>query len=150
MDDLKLFPRGPGLPTPFFLCDVHSSRLQLPFLEYITDNAHPWVVCLGLPNATHFWQVGDSKQQNGRCKKEIVLAKRNIIRQRMHLGESAKIETFDIIPCVSQAFPVSFGDVDGNRKAIYERGWNPLNRNILLSSKLTKIVELDSSDSEVE
>ena len=144
MDSLNLFPRGDDLPTPFFLCDGHSSRLQLPFLEYITDSNHPWVVCLGLPNATHFWQVGDSKQQNGRCKKELVLAKRDIIRQRMKLGEPAKIESFDIIPCVARAFPSSFGDVEGNKKAIYERGWNPLNRNILLSSKLSKVVDLDT------
>mmetsp|Transcript_25354 Transcript_25354/g.42135 ORF Transcript_25354/g.42135 Transcript_25354/m.42135 type:complete len:173 (+) Transcript_25354:316-834(+) len=69
MDNLDLFPRVPDGPLPFLLLDGHGSRLQLPFLKYINDPSHIWKVCLGLPNGTALWQVGDSAEQNGSWKK---------------------------------------------------------------------------------
>ncbi len=38
----------------------------------------------------------------------------------------------DIIPLVNEAWKVSFARVGDNLKAISERGWGPLNRNLLL------------------
>ena len=60
MDSFDLFPRIPGGPLTFLLLDGHDSRLQLPFLRYKNDPDHPWIVCLGLPNGTALWQVGDA------------------------------------------------------------------------------------------
>ena len=37
---------------PFLLLDGHQSRFSIPFLEYITDPAHPWKVCIGVPYDT--------------------------------------------------------------------------------------------------
>jgi hypothetical protein len=138
MDDLGLFPREEGMPDPFFLCDGHGSRLELPFLEYITDPVHRWNVSLGLPNGTGFWQVGDSQEQNGRGKKGVVLEKRRILKARTSLGENQKIETYEIIPMVNASYPKSFGNVEGNKNAISERGWKPMNRNILLHPEILK------------
>jgi len=64
LDDLGVYERTPTL-RPFALFDAHDSRLQVPFLRYINDPLHPWTFCIGLPNGTHKWQVGDSKEQNG-------------------------------------------------------------------------------------
>jgi hypothetical protein len=45
VDKLGLFPREEGKLDPFFLCDGHGSRLELPFLEYIilipARDSHP-------------------------------------------------------------------------------------------------------------
>jgi hypothetical protein len=82
MDDLGLFPRSPDLPDPFVILDGHGSRLQLPFLQYITDEVHRWHAILGLPNGTSKWQVGDSKQQNGQMKRHLVLAKRKVMQEK--------------------------------------------------------------------
>jgi hypothetical protein len=65
---LNLFPRVEGGPIPFLLLDGHGSRFQLPFMRYIEDNEHKWKVCIGVPNGTAHWQVGDSAEQNGSWK----------------------------------------------------------------------------------
>jgi len=65
IDSFGVFPRVPGGPTPFLLLDGHGSRLSVPFLKYINDPTHKWVVCIGVPNGTSIWQVGDSNEQNG-------------------------------------------------------------------------------------
>jgi hypothetical protein len=64
MDKLSIFPRQGGL-KPFLLLDGHGSRLELPFLKYVNDLSHPWVVCIGVPYGTSYWQVGVSSEQNG-------------------------------------------------------------------------------------
>ena len=81
MEELDLFPRTDGL-KPFLLLDGHGSRLELPFLQYINSPNHEWVVCIGVPYGTSYWQVGDSSEQNGsykmaltKCKKELVMKK---------------------------------------------------------------------------
>jgi hypothetical protein len=65
MDDLQLFPRDDPNVKPFLLLDGHGSRLELPFLSYVNNEEHPWVVCIGVPCGTSYWQVGDSAEQNG-------------------------------------------------------------------------------------
>ena len=61
LDELEVFPRVNGL-KPFLLVDGHGSRLEIPFLEYINEPDHEWVVCIGVPYGTDLWQVGDSKE----------------------------------------------------------------------------------------
>jgi hypothetical protein len=71
LDELDVFPRTEGGPLPFCLFDAHDSRLQVPFLEKVNKKMFGkpmWKVCIGLPNGTSKWQLGDSKEQNGSWK----------------------------------------------------------------------------------
>jgi hypothetical protein len=53
-------------PTiPLMLFDLHNSRRQVPFLQYVNDEQHKWKACIGLPNGTGKWQLRDSSEQNG-------------------------------------------------------------------------------------
>jgi hypothetical protein len=82
--------------------------------------------------------VGDSLQQNGLAKKGVVLAKRRIITLSISFGEKKKIEVSDVIPMVNATYPNSFGNVEGNKCAINERGWNRMNHTLLLHKDLLK------------
>ena len=134
---MNLFPRETHL-KPFLLLDGHGSRLQLPFLQYIHSEEHPWHVCLGLPYGTSFWQVGDSSEQNGAFKMNLTKAKRELVHKKWRCGMSkdARVEKHDIMLIVSQAWDKSFGWVATNQKAIAARGWNPLTRNLLDNKEL--------------
>ena len=82
MDGLDLFPRTKNGPLPFILLDGHDSRFSIDFLRYINAEATKWVGCLGLPNGTAYWQVGDSSEQNGMYKMSLVKAKRRLLRNK--------------------------------------------------------------------
>ncbi len=55
----------------------------MPFLDYITAYETKWMVCIGVPNGTHVWQVGDSSEQKSAFEmapmtaKQIILDKKN-------------------------------------------------------------------------
>jgi hypothetical protein len=123
MDELELFPLVDGL-KPFLIVDGHGSRLELPFLNYINDPDHEWVVCLGVPYGTAYWQVGDSKQQNGLYKIYLTKAKMLLIRRgKIEVGMKViRVKKYEIIPCVNAAFGPSFGNVQGTKTALCERG----------------------------
>ena len=70
-DDCKGFNQTNSVP-PFLLLNVHGSRFKLPFLEYINNVEHKWMVCIGVPYGTSIWQVGDSAKQNGSFKMAIL------------------------------------------------------------------------------
>jgi len=59
LDNRNLFPRKDDL-KPFLLVDGHGSRFELTFLEYILAPGTEWIVCIGVPYGTSYWQVGDS------------------------------------------------------------------------------------------
>ena len=46
----------------------------------------------------------------------------------------------DLIPMINEAWTLSFARVQNNKKAISERGWCPLNRNLLLYKELLQIM----------
>jgi hypothetical protein len=112
LDDLQVFPRKDDGPTPFSLLDGHHSRMELPFMDYIHDPLHKWVVCIGVPYATHLWQVADSSEQNGSFKMECNRAKRSIYDKRP-LGKKSFTNS-DVIPIINKTWPLSFGKVDTN------------------------------------
>jgi len=58
------------------------------------------------------------------------------------------IEPYKIIPLLNTAWGKSFGRPVSNRKAIADRGWNPLNRNILLNSTLRSTIAKTERDTE--
>jgi hypothetical protein len=131
------FPPSKSKPKCAPMNPKKKPRLSAPpFLQYILDPEHPWEVCLGLPNGTHVWQVGDSVQQNGSYKPGLVIAKRELVREKQDAGEEGKLTKSDIVPLVNKAFPRSFGKEEGNRHAIAERGWNPLNRGCLTNPEI--------------
>ena len=86
MDALDLFPRLHGGLLPFILLDGHDSCLHLPFLEYINHPDHIWKVCLGLPNGTALWQVGDSPEQNVLWKMATTKYKRELVKFKVRMG----------------------------------------------------------------
>lgn len=135
MDDLNLFDRSDGVP-PFLLLDGHGSRFELPFLEYITCKDHEWKVSIGVPYGTSYWQVGDSTEQNGCFKMALTRAKRNLVEKKESWGLEGTIEKTDIVSIVTYAWERSFARQSTNIKAVAERGWGPLNYNLLLHPEI--------------
>jgi len=149
MDDLKLFPRDDPSVKPFLLLDGHGSRFELPFLSYVNDESHPWVVCIGVPYGTSYWQVGDSTEQNGSYKMAITKAKTELVlkKQRCCWG-NARVETYEIVIVVNAAWEKSFARVEQNKKAIAARGWHPLTRNLLDHPEIAETKENDKENEE--
>ncbi len=121
--------------------------MELPFLQYIHDNAHPWVVCIGVPYGTHLWQVADSSELNRAFKMGLTKAKNEIYTAKPDTIK--KWLVMDIIPILNRAFPTSFGDVDKAQQAIIDRGWGLLNYALLEHRDVlkTKPVPPDTSSS---
>ena len=118
------------------MLDGHGSRFALNFVQYVTDPLHEWAVCIGVPYGTSLWQVGDSSEQNGSYKIELARAKNELIKKKSKKQMKLTIEPYEIIPLINSAWSKSFARPLSNRKAIAARGWNPLNRNILLDETL--------------
>ena len=136
LDDLGVYERTENGPTPMVLLDGHESRLQLPFLEYVNSknafNKPMWKACIGLPNGTAKWQVGDSKQQNGAWKISMTKNKDKLVLYKKRYNfASIDFKRHDIIPLVNRAWADSFARKESNLKAITERGWYHLDRRLL-------------------
>jgi len=131
MDHYELFERTSNR-RPFLLLDGHHSRFEVQFLKYVTDADHPWMICIGVPYGTSLWQVADSKEQNGSFKIAISKAKSNLLKKRLDMYmDSPGIYPTDIMTIVNDAWQYSFDRIELNKKAIYDRGWGPLNYNLL-------------------
>jgi len=136
IDNFNVMERRNGL-YPFLLLDGHNSRFELPFLEYVTNEKHQWQVCIGVPYGTSLWQVADSKEQNGSYKIALTRAKKKKFEAKLDMFmENPTLCSTDIIPIINEAWTLSFARVQNNKKAISERGWGPLNRNLLLYKEL--------------
>ena len=136
LDELLVFDRTTGI-TPVVLLDGHGSRVQLPFLQYINNPEHLWAVIIGVPYGTSLWQVGDSKEQNGSYKMALSRFKKKLIqRKEKYMLDRLTIETTDIMLMINYAWDLSFKRVEPNKIAISERGWGPLNRNLMLDKQL--------------
>jgi hypothetical protein len=138
MDARKLFERDTG-NSPFLLLDGHHSRLNLSFLEYISNPDHLWRVCIGVPYGTHVWQVADSSELNGAFKIAMTKAKREYLLHK-HSSQQSFCPT-DLMPLLCQAWNNSFGKYKNGEKAIKERGWGPLNYRLLLNPIFNTAIE---------
>jgi len=50
LDSTGIFPCGAGgQPNPEMICDGRDSRMKLPFLCYVNDEAHEWNTNAGVP-----------------------------------------------------------------------------------------------------
>jgi hypothetical protein len=145
MDELKNFDRSNGV-QPFLLLDWHHSRTRLPFLKYINDDNHPWMVCIGVPYGTHLWQVADAPQLNGSFKQNLTKAKREYIKFKEL--DNKKFCPTDCIPLINRAWDKSFAQVDYAKKAIRERGWGPLNYVLLDHPKLIPLAQTSTTISD--
>ncbi|KAI2506247.1 hypothetical protein MHU86_8182 [Fragilaria crotonensis] len=135
IDKLGVFDRSDGV-APFLLLDGHGSRFDLKFLRYINTNTTKWNACIGVPYGTSYWQVGDSTEQNGCFKMALTKHKRNLLRRKEECRSEFAIEKIDIVYLVHQAWLQSFARVESNKKAIADRGWNPLTYNCLLHPEI--------------
>ena len=148
LDELEIVDCLEG-KKPFLLQDGHASRFELPFLEYIIDDEHEWVVCIGVPYGISLWQVGDATEQNGLYKIYLYKGKDKLLKYKLtHMMSKPSIESTDIIPLHNYAWENSFAKVESNKKAIAERGWNPLNRNLLLNPQIRSTMTQDERDNE--
>ncbi len=68
IDCAGVFAREQDGLKQFLLLDGNHSRFEIPFLDYIHDCRHKWVVCIGVPYGTHTWQMADSSEMNGAFK----------------------------------------------------------------------------------
>jgi hypothetical protein len=130
LDALDVFPRVPSGPIPFLIIDGHESQLAPTFLKYINDEAHIWCVCLGVPYATSYWQVGDLAEQNGCFKVVWYQQKRKLVSFKRDRGLPMVISPEDIIPTLYRCFTHSYGRPQTNQNATSERVWTPLNRKL--------------------
>ena len=86
-----------------FLLDGHQSRLALPFLQYINTTRDYWVVCIGVPYGTAFWQVKDSKEQNGSFNIALGKAKKELVDFRLQKSLPGSLQSTDLIPLINKA-----------------------------------------------
>ena len=84
--DVHFFERTSDSPTPCILLDGHSSRLELPFLSYVTNVKHRWYPLIGTPYGTSIWQVGDSVEQNGCFKMHQYDYKNMLLNKKRELN----------------------------------------------------------------
>ena len=148
LDHLKVLPRVNGV-KPYLLVDGHGSRFGLNFLSYINNPDHEWVVCIGTPYGTALWQVGDSKECNGSFNIAITKAKQNLLDEKSQQCVNAQLQTYDIIPLVNAAWKQSFARIEKNKNACADRGWNPLNRCLLLHSEIRATMTDEEQDMEL-
>ena len=136
LDSYQLFHRT-NTVKPFLMLDGHKSRLELPFLQYINTPRDHWVVCIGVPYGTALWQVGDSKEQNGSFNIAMYRAKKDLLEKKDEIGmhDDGLVDT-DLMPLINAAWKQSFFRIDKNKNALSDRGWNPLNKNLLLHEDL--------------
>jgi hypothetical protein len=143
MDDLQLFHRDDG-HLPFILLDGHPSRLQKAFQDYVNNPIHRWSVCIGVPYATHIWQVNDSSELNGAFKMMLSKAKRDLFLIKHAQGTT--MGPTDIMPLVRKAWDASFGRPCYAKKAIADRGWGPLNYILLQHKMFQRSIDLQESE----
>ena len=151
LDTYKLFDtnREEGV-KPFVLLDGHGSRIEMPFLEYINDPAHEWVVCIGVPYGTALWQVGNSREQNGSYKIALAKGKKELMEKKEAHLLRPTVEPYEIMILVNYAWERSFARVDKNKNAICDRGWFPYNRALLMLSEIRATMTKDERLQEIE
>ena len=64
-------------------------------------------------------------------------AKQELLAKKEELGiyDEGLVDT-DLIPLINKTWKVSFTRVDKNWNALADRGWNPLNQDLLLNDDL--------------
>jgi hypothetical protein len=92
----------------------------------------------------HFWNMLPVRTMCGKSVLEfhmeppmaLTKGKRNLVEKKESWGLKGTIEKTDIVGLVTYAWEHSFARQDTNKKAVAERGWGPLNYNILLHPEI--------------
>mmetsp|Transcript_22691 Transcript_22691/g.49122 ORF Transcript_22691/g.49122 Transcript_22691/m.49122 type:complete len:250 (+) Transcript_22691:734-1483(+) len=92
-DAIELFPRRQCGPIPVIIVNGHQSQLNPSFIKYINNDAYRWVVCFGV-----------------------------LVWKFTH-GLRWSIIPHDIMQLMNRIFHKAFGNVEGNKKAVSDRGW---------------------------
>ena len=133
------------------MLDGHQSRFEVEFLKYINEPKHNCNVCIGVSYGTSLWQVGDSSQQNGHFKILLSKKKREIFEERMKtFCPHLHLMRTDIMVVVRETWPIAFGDVEKNKRAIAERGWVPLSKSLLLHPTIMNTMTETMINNELE
>jgi hypothetical protein len=66
----------------------------------------------------------------------MLKAKSNLVRKKLEKQMPITIEKTDIIPLSNYSWKGSFARIKSNKKALSERGWAPLNYNLLLHPEI--------------
>jgi hypothetical protein len=106
------------------------------FLTYINDPNHIWKVCLGVPYATNFWQVGDSAEQNGTFKTLWYREKDRVTRFKSDRYMPLTINPRDVMPIMNRIFQHSYNQPETNKNATSDQGWCPANRKLYTHPEL--------------
>jgi hypothetical protein len=112
-----------------------------------------WKICIGLPNGTSKWQVGDSKQQNGCWKMSMTREKDRLVAFKRKNGFKNKdFQHLDIIPLITRAWASSFACTGKNKEALTERGWYHLDKKLLEDPEIlrTKVADVEGTPSLTE
>jgi hypothetical protein len=97
----------------------------------LNDEGHKWKICIGLPNGTGKWQVGDSSEHNGPWNTEMTQEKGKLVLYKTRIGMETNIAKCDAIPLINLVWPKPFARKSTNKNAICDRGWYPENRKLL-------------------
>jgi hypothetical protein len=123
LDSFDVFPRVPGSPIPVLIIDGHKSRLDPKFVTYINDPRHLWKVCLGVPYATNFWQVGDSAEQNGAFKQVLWYKEKDLVGKYKSIRSIPMyLNAEDTVPMMNRIWDGSFGRILTNKQATSNQG----------------------------
>jgi hypothetical protein len=104
------------------ILDGHESRLDVKFIAYINDPNHIWRVCLGVPYATSYWQVGDSAEQNGTFKVLWYKLKKKLVTFKSNRNIDLSINAWEVMPLLNKIFNHSYGRPDTNNSAMSNQG----------------------------
>jgi hypothetical protein len=106
--------------TCFLIIDGRKRRLDPMLLTYINDDNHVWKVCLGVPYATSYWQVG--------IQGMLVPRKMKLFSYKCNRGMLLCINPWDVISVMKRCFGHSYGRVQTNNKnAMSDQDWCPAN-----------------------
>ena len=69
-------------------------------------------------------------------------------KQMQTYNQSLQILPTEIMMMINHAWPLSFGNVRTNKKAIEERGWCPFNGSLLLDEEIRQTMTIDETRKE--
>ena len=94
---------------------------------------HRWYISFGYPYGTHKWKFGDSVYGNDALKTEETRQKRVVLVQQELINcNHLSLQKTNLIPIVNYSWDRSFGIAKNNQEAQLKRGWNHINRKLLV------------------
>lgn len=138
LDDLNVFPRYDGGPTPALVLDRHQSILEASFVEYFNGEGQKWFALLSVPYATSYWQVRDSLEHNWALKIAWCQEKEKLVEFMSNTGiNPLTIKNDHMIALINATWDDSLGNVQNSKNIITNRGWYSANTIFLDHPEIT-------------